>query len=82
MEKYFKLEFVYPDGHIEEIFDVFHSEEKAKEYGNSLLVQVQNTEGVKRPESDSLSFKKKGKPYYMVYEYEGEEGRLIFESKH
>ena len=81
--KLYKLVFVYPDGHMEEDFDQFTSEEKALEYGEDLLGQVLNTEGVLRPNDNSeFGFSKKHKPYFMIYELEDEESRLVYESKH
>ena len=44
MVAHYKVEFRYPDGHIEEIDEIFRNIEKAVEYGNSMLVQVANTE--------------------------------------
>ena len=44
MEKRYKLVFVYPDGHIEEIDYTFKSGHDALEYGDNLLGQVHNTE--------------------------------------
>ena len=40
----FKVVFVYADGHIEEIDDLFSSQEKAVQYGEELLGQVGHTE--------------------------------------
>ena len=79
--KSYKLVFAYPDGHIEEDFDQFMELEKAKEYGEDLLGQVLNTESVFKGEDNDFGFSKKHKPYFMVYEVEGEESHLVYESK-
>ena len=83
MEQIFKLVFVYPDGHIEEVEETFYDAEKAKEYGNSLLVQVQNTEEYfNHNQDDELGFGKKRNPYYMVVEVTDNKYSMVFESKH
>ena len=46
MEKRYKVVFVYPDGHIEEVDDIFTNGRDALEYGNNLLGQVINTEKI------------------------------------
>ncbi len=75
MVKCFKLEFVYPDGHIEEIDEFFNTFEKAKEYGESLLVQVMNTEQFHAGRKDA------SKAYFMIIEVSDESNRIVFNSK-
>ena len=71
---FYKLNFVYPDGHIEEIDEYFRDLEKAKNYGEQLMIQVANTE--------QFHGGHKGKPYFMVYEVADGQNSLVFESKH
>ena len=81
--KSYKLVFAYPDGHIEEDFDQFMELEKAVAYGEDLLGQVVNTEGVFKPNGeDDFGFRKKKQPYFMVYEIEDGNSKLVHESKH
>ena len=84
MEKYYKLVFVYPDGHLEEIEETFNTEAEAAEYGENLTIQVENTEGNHRgsDEKDEFGFKKKKiKPYYMILLIEGKDYRLVRDSR-
>lgn len=83
MSKYYKVIFVYPDGHIEEIQDQFETGRDALDYGNNLLNQVKNTEDVFQKssfEQDDLGFKEKGKPHFMIVEMNGKKYRLVFDS--
>lgn len=83
MEKIYKVVFVYPDGHIEEIEDVFKNGKEALEYGNNLLVQVRNTEGVfsRREIDDIFKQKESIKPHFMIIEIVGKKYHLVYESK-
>ena len=83
MEKYYKVVFVYPDGHIEEIEEQFKTGAEALEYGNGLIAQVNNTEGVFRgsDDDDEFGFKEKIDPYYMILEIKGKKYRLVFDSR-
>ena len=83
MEKYYKVVFVYPDGHIEEIEETFSTGTEALEYGNSLIAQVENTEGVFRgsDDDDEFGFKEKIDPYYMILEVKGKKYRLVYDSR-
>ena len=84
MSKLYKVVFVYPDGHIEEIDDTFENGREALEYGNNLLVQVINTEGVfNRSGSafdDDFSFKEKVQPHFMIVEVNGKKYHLVYDS--
>ncbi len=84
MTKYYKVIFVYPDGHIEEIDDQFNNGKDALNYGNNLFVQVKNTEDVfQRGDSsdDAFGFKGKIEPYFMIVETNGKKHRLVFDSR-
>lgn len=76
-EKYYKVVFVYPDGHIEEIEETFKEGLEAKEYGNNLLAQVANTEQF----HGGLDEEKRN-PYFMIVEVKGKKLKLVFESSH
>ena len=56
MEKVYKVVFVYPDGHIEEVEETFNEGSDAVEYGNNLLNQVLHTEIYKNPFDEDPSF--------------------------
>lgn len=77
MEKIYKVVFVYPDGHIEEIEEAFNEGRDALEYGNNLLNQVLHTEQYKNPFEDN-----KQDPYFMIVEVNGKKMKMVFESKH
>ena len=83
MAKYYKIVFVYPDGHIEEIQDQFFKGKDALDYGNNLLNQVKYTEGVLPRGSfdDDFGFKKKQDPYYMIVEIDGKKYRMVYDSR-
>lgn len=84
MTKYYKVIFVYPDGHLEEVDDQFNSGKDALEYGNNLFVQVKNTEGVFQRgdfSDDDLGFKEKIEPHFMIIEITGKKYRLVFDSR-
>lgn len=82
MEKYYKVVFVYPDTHVEEIEEQFKTGTEALEYGNGLITQVKNTEGTfKGTEVDEFGFKEKIEPYFMILEIKGKKYRLVFDSR-
>ena len=83
MEKFYKVVFVYPDGHIEEIQDQFKSGKEALEYGNNLLVQVKNTEGVLQRgtyDNNEFNFNEKKEPHFMIVELNGKKHSLVYDS--
>ena len=77
MEKIYKVVFVYPDGHIEEIEEAFNEGRDALEYDNNLLNQVLHTEQYKNPFEED-----KHDPYFMIVEVNGKKFKMVFESKH
>ena len=82
MSKLYKLVFVYPDGHIEEVENLFNNGKDALEYGNNLLGQVVNTEGVFHPSGENeFGFKKKIDPYFMIIEINGKKYHLVYDSR-
>ncbi len=83
MEKTFKLVFVYPDGHLEEIEEQFHSGQDALEYGENLLGQVSNTEDVlnRRPMQDVFEERESIEPYFMIIEITGKKYRMVYDSR-
>ena len=83
MEKLFKVVFVYPDGHIEEIDDLFKTGREALEYGNNLLNQVANTEGVFHRDfnEDEFGMKVNQKAHFMIVEISGKKYRLVYDSE-
>ena len=86
MEKIYKVVFVYPDGHIEEVEEDFHNGRDALDYGNNLLSQVYNTEGVfQRSNESSLDefgfIKEAIEPYYMIVEFKSKKPHLVYDSR-
>ena len=84
MTKYYKVVFVYPDGHIEEIQDQFQNGRDALDYGNNLLAQVKNTEGVLQRgqnDFDEFDFREKKEASFMIVEMNGKKYRLVYDSK-
>ncbi len=86
MEKKYKVVFVYPDGHIEEIDQLFNKGREALDYGNSMLTQVANTEGLRSNRAyfdgeDDLFGKDPIKPYFMIVQIAGKNYHLVFDSR-
>lgn len=84
MDKYYRVVFVYPDGHIEEIEENFTAGRDALDYGNNLIIQVQNTEGVFRgvsADDEDFGMKEKIDPYFMIIEVNGKKRRLVYDSR-
>ena len=83
MNKSYKLVFVYPDGHIEEIDQIFNSGKDALEYGNALLAQVNTTEGFlnRRANSDIFEEQISIDPYFMIVELNGKKYRMVYDSR-
>ena len=75
----YRVTISYPDGHIEELEEVFNSLEEAKRFGDAYLAQVKATETHKK-----RSYLEDGPkdPYYMVMEHRDGSRKIIFESKH
>ena len=86
MEKAYRLIFVYPDGHIEEINQLFSKGQDALELGNSMLVQVRNTENIKghrQPSGmDEFGFREDVEPYFMIVEIHNNKYHLVYESRY
>ena len=76
-EKYYKIVFVYPDGHIEEIPEAFREGVDAKEHGNGMLSQVANTE-----QFHGGSDTDKREPYFMIVEIKGTKKKLVYDSRY
>jgi hypothetical protein len=84
MDKHYRVVFVYPDGHIEEIQDQFAKGADALEYGNSLLAQVNSTEDVFQKGNYEDEFgeqKERSEPYFMIVEVKGKKFRMAYTSK-
>ena len=85
MEKRFRLVFVYPDGHIEEINQVFNTGREAMDYGNSLIAQVASTEGMRSNKAyldeDGFMSKEPIEPYYMIVELYKKKMTLVYDSR-
>ena len=76
MKSYF-VSFTYPDGHTEDIDEVFASLERAVEYGKSLLNQVGATETFKKAGIRS----KNNRAYFIVLEEDMEHRKIVFNSQ-
>ena len=76
MAAFFKVEFLYPDGHVEEFDDYYRTLEAAVKFGNDLLNQVAATEQYHKHTSRDLQ-----KAYFLVTKIEGEEHSLVYDSR-
>ena len=84
MEKRYRLVFVYPDSHIEEIDLWFNNGREALDYGNNLLGQVYNTEkfrGTRSSGFDDFFEKKPIDPYFMIVEVYNKKRRMVYDSR-
>lgn len=83
MEKRYRVVFVYPDGHIEEIDDVFTNGRDALEYGNNLLGQVNSTEKNFSHSYDPDDFFHRDpiEPYFMIVEIGNKKYHLVYDSR-
>ena len=84
MEKKYMVVFVYPDGHIEEIQDLFNNGREALEYGNNMLSQVNSTEKFisrGRPDADDFFSKEPINPYFMIVEVGNKKYHLVYDSR-
>ena len=73
--KYYRVDFSYPDRHVEELFDEFKSAEDAVAFGEDLRSQVLATEVNRGGGFDPSN------TYFLVYEYEGNERKLVYRSR-
>ena len=79
----FRLEFSYPDGHLEVIENDFDSLEEAKEFGDNLYNQVLATERFhkRRDDDGDIGYHKPGKAYYYVTKRDGNNRTVVFDSR-
>ena len=75
MAVYFKVEFSYPDGHVEEFEDYYRSLEAAVKFGNDMLNQVAATEQYHKKVSEAE------KPFFLVTKIDGDHHELAFDSR-
>lgn len=83
MDTIYKIVFVYPDGHLEDIEETFRTGAEALDYGQNLLGQVHNTEGVlnRRAISDVFDEVKSIDPYFMIVKVNGKKYHLVYDSR-
>ena len=81
MEIYYKLEIFFPDGHVEEMEEEYHTLEEAVSVGNSMLTQISYTEEYHKQNIDEDGFKKARKPYYIVSRVLEEGRQVVFDSR-
>ncbi|MCR4562876.1 MAG: hypothetical protein K5694_06730 [Bacilli bacterium] len=77
MSAYF-LTFTYPDGHAEEIEEVFPTLKDAVSYGDSLLNQVRVTESMKKAGRNSGDAEE---PSYIVKEVKDGKRSIVYRSE-
>lgn len=82
MNKYYKIQITYPNGHTSDLEPIFSAKDKAIEYGNGQLTQIRSTEQFYASKKDELGFSKKIDPYFLVIEFDGEKRNIVFESEH
>lgn len=75
-EKYYRVIFVYPDGHIEDIDDTFKTGSEALEYGNQIMGQISSTEQYRSKYSED-----KKDPYFMIVEIKDKKRSLVYDNR-
>jgi prepilin-type processing-associated H-X9-DG protein len=81
MSEYFRVNVSFPDGHIEEIDEIFSTLELAKNYGESILNQVSYTEAYHKGKDDIFGDKINLKPYFEVLKVADNTSKIVFRSK-
>ena len=76
MDKYYRVIFVYPDGHLEDIDDTFKTGSDAREYGNTIMAQISSTEQFRSNYSED-----KKDPYFMIVEIKGKKRTLVYDNR-
>lgn len=76
MEKYYRVVFVYPDGHLEDIEDTFKSGADALECGNTIMAQISSTEQYRSKYSED-----KKDPYFMIVEIKGKKRTIVYDNR-
>lgn len=72
---FYKVEFFYPDGHVEEFEDYYRSLEAAVKFGDDMLNQVAVTEQYHKRKDSPI------KPYFLVTKIDGDNHSVVFNSK-
>ncbi len=75
--KTFAVIFTYPDGHSEEIEEIFSDLKAAIEYGSSLLNQVRQTEEIKK---EGMFDEQSGEASFAVIELEEGKKKIVYTS--
>ena len=75
--KTFAVIFTYPDGHSEEIEEIFSDLKAAIEYGSSLLNQVRQTEEIKK---EGMFGEESGEASFAVIELEEGKKKIVYTS--
>ncbi len=70
METYYSINFTYPNGHTDEIEETFKDLESAIAFGNSVLVQVGQTERFHQFNEETVP------PHFDIY-LNSDEGRSL-----
>ena len=76
----FKVQATYPDGHNEVIDMDFDTQEKAIDYGMSLLIAIPYNERM-RGDSKPVGLAKKKKASFIVFETGNGRERVVYDSK-
>ncbi len=76
MEKFYRVIFVYPDGHLEDIDDTFKTGADALECGNTIMAQISSTEQYRSAYSED-----KKDPYFMIVEIKGKKRTLVYDNR-
>jgi len=76
MEKYYRVVFVYPDGHLEDIEDSFKTGAEALECGNTIMAQIAANEQYRSKYSED-----KKDPYFMIVEINGKKRSLVYDNR-
>lgn len=76
MEKFYRVIFVYPDGHLEDIDDTFKTGADALECGNTIMAQISSTEQYRSAYSED-----KKDPYFMIVKIKGKKRTLVYDNR-
>ena len=74
MEAYYTIDFTYPDGHVETLFQEFATRRDAQDFGFNMLNQVAATERFHGGESVI-------DPYFIIIKPEGKTRVTVYDSR-
>lgn len=83
MEKQYVVQVTYPDGHTEQIEEIFKSGREALEYGAGILSQIAATEQFHgRNAIDEFGDEVKKEAYFIIIEVVGKKHSVVYDSRY